>query len=178
MTDTTRSSPASTRTSFPSSSSSLSTAASSWADDGDDDDRLSASSVSSTRPHPRSPVVPSLVVTFAPASAERLLDVADVASALREEFAQLGVSSRLPIVALRSDIGSDLDDASVPLRFDVRFGTTGEASRALDAAESATGGVLALSQVCFSTVRTQHTRASLASHRRRSPRAFFGSDAA
>jgi hypothetical protein len=104
--------------------------------------------------------VPSLVVTFALASAERLLDVADVASALHEEFAQLGVSSRTPLVALRGDGGSDLDDASVPLLFDVRFGTTGEASRALDAAEAATDGVLALSQVCFNTVCAHSSHAT------------------
>jgi hypothetical protein len=158
MTDTSRASPASTRSSFSSSSSSSSVAASSWAD-GDDDDRLSASSVASPR-HPRSLAVPSLVVTFVPACAERLLGVANVASALREEFALLSVSSRPPLVALRSDSGSDLDDASMPLRFDVRFGTTGEASRALDAAESATDGVLALSQVSFNTVHAHFAYAT------------------
>jgi hypothetical protein len=151
MADTTRSLPASTRSSLSASSSSLasssSAAASSWADDDD-----STSSVSSPRPHPSFVGVRSLVVTFVPASAERLLNIDSVAAALRDEFARLGVSSRSPLVALRYDGGSDLDDASVPLRFDVRFGTTGDASRALDAAESATGGVLALSQVHFNPV--------------------------
>src|SRR5690606_22941558 len=83
-------------------------------DDDDDFDSDDPSSVSSQPQSPlrrrAAPAVPSLVVTYAPASGARLLSVGAIAAALRDEFARLGVSSRPPLVAPLATGDDDDDD--------------------------------------------------------------------